>query len=187
MHPPMSRITSMPGSTADWPQSPKPLTQGDKKIMVKKIKIMKTSESAIIPTRGSDGAIGYDLYADVCINAGEQAGREEWFIRPHESLLVGTGIAFEIPDGYGGFIFARSGLASKEKLRPSNCVGVIDPDYRGELIVSLHNDSEKAKFIKKGERFAQIVIIPCITPELEIATEFTKTKRGENGFGSTGH
>lgn len=154
--------------------------------MVNKIKIMKTSESAIIPTRGSDGAIGYDLYADVCINADEQAGREEWFVRPHESLLIGTGIAFEIPDGYGGFIFARSGLASKQGLRPANCVGVIDPDYRGELFVALHNDSESMQIVRKGDRIAQIVIAPCITPELEIATEFNKTKRGKNGFGSTG-
>ena len=111
---------------------------------------------------------------------------EEFGIMPGETLMIGTGVHVEIPDGYFGGIFARSGLASKKGLRPANCVGVIDESFRGEIKVALHNDSKEMQVIKDGERIAQLVIIPYATVIFNQVDELGKTERGENGFGRTG-
>lgn len=142
-----------------------------------KIKIKKLSENAVLPTRGSTSAAGYDLYA--CIES-------ELTVAPHETVKVGTGLAIEVPDGYFGAIFARSGLAAKEGLRPANCVGVADSDYRGEYIVALHNDSETPRTVTPGERIAQLVIMPYLSCEFELSDTLCETERGSGGFGSTG-
>ncbi len=142
------------------------------------IKIKKLKKDAIIPTRGSLCAAGYDLYA--CTD------EEVIIIPPHGSAKIGTGIALAIEDGYFGAIFARSGLATKQSLRPANCVGVADSDYRGEYTVFLHNDSETPKTIHKGDRIAQLVIMPFITADFIETDTLDSTKRGDKGFGSTG-
>lgn len=139
------------------------------------IKIKKLNDDAIIPTSGSKFAAGYDLYSciDVTIPKGGTVG-------------ISTAIVVEIPEGYFGGVFARSGLASKQGLRPANCVGVIDSDYRGEVIVMLHNDSQLDREIKKGERIAQLVIMPYLQVQFEQVEELTETERGTGGFGSSG-
>lgn len=142
-----------------------------------KIKIKKLTDTAKTPTRGSEYAAGYDLYADV---------KENVQVKPHETVKIGTGLAMEIPDGYFGAIFARSGLAAKEGLRPANCVGVCDSDYRGEYIVAIHNDSEETRTITAGERIAQLVVMPYLPVTFDEVSELTDTNRGEGGFGSTG-
>ena len=116
-----------------------------------KIQIKKLNENAVIPTRGSEQAAGYDLYA---------ATDSTIVIRPHETVKIGTGLAIAVPDGYFGAIFARSGLAAKQGLRPANCVGVADSDYRGEYIVALHNDTDFERTIASKERIAQLVVMP---------------------------
>ena len=141
------------------------------------IKIKKLNENANIPTRGSAYSAGYDLYA--CID-------EPITIPAHSTVKIGTGLAIEIPDGYFGAIFARSGLATKEGLRPANCVGCCDSDYRGEYIVALHNDTNETKLIVPNERIAQLVVIPYLPVEFEEVAELTDTERGISGFGSTG-
>lgn len=141
------------------------------------INIKRLTDTAKIPTKGSAAAAGFDLYMD---------SDEVEIIAPHETLFIGTGIAMEIPEGFAGLVFARSGLASKKGLRPANCVGVIDADYRGEIIVALHNDSETQKFIEPYERIAQISIMPFLSCELNEVDELSDTVRGEGGFGSTG-
>lgn len=142
-----------------------------------KIQIKKLNENATIPTRGSDRAAGYDLYAcldaDITIGAGE-------------TVKIGTGLSIAVPEGYFGAIFARSGLAAKEGLRPANCVGVADSDYRGEYIVALHNDSAVSRVVTPGERIAQLVIMPYLSVEFEEADALDETERGAGGFGSTG-
>lgn len=141
------------------------------------IKIKKLSDTAKIPTRGSEYAAGYDLYADI---------DEAVTIKPHETAKIGTGLAVEIPDGYFGAVFARSGLASKQGLRPANCVGVCDSDYRGEYIVALHNDSEEERVVNPADRIAQLVVMPYLAVEFTEVDELSDTKRGDGGFGSTG-
>ena len=141
------------------------------------IKIKKLNENANIPTRGSAYSAGYDLYA--CID-------EPITIPAHSTVKIGTGLAVEIPDGYFGAIFARSGLATKEGLRPANCVGCCDSDYRGEYIVALHNDTDETKLIVPNERIAQLVVMPYLPVEFEEVAELTDTERGISGFGSTG-
>ncbi len=141
------------------------------------INIKKLTATAITPSRGSEYAAGYDLYADV---------QEELVIKPHTTAKVGTGLAMEIPAGYFGGIFARSGLATKEGLRPANCVGVVDADYRGEIIVALHNDSDEDRTIVPQERIAQIVILPYLGVTFNEVSELSETVRGAGGFGSTG-
>lgn len=135
------------------------------------------SNLATIPTRGSDSAAGYDLYA---------ANSQILTIHPHQTIKVPTDIAIAIPDGYFGAIFARSGLATKSGLRPANCVGVIDSDYRGNIIVALHNDTAVPRVIDIKERIAQLVIMPYETVEFNVVDELDDTERGEGGFGSTG-
>ena len=139
--------------------------------------IKKINEEAVTPTRGSKYAAGYDLYA--CIN-------EKVEILPGETKLIGTGIAIQLPECTFGAIFARSGLATKQGLRPANCVGVVDSDYRGEIIVAIHNDSDEIRYIENGDRIAQLIIIPYLSVELEKVKELTETERGDGGFGSTG-
>jgi dUTP pyrophosphatase len=120
---------------------------------------------------------GYDLYS-IC--------DERVTIGPHETIKMKTGIALEIPDGYFGAIFARSGIATKRGLRPANCVGVVDGDYRGEIMVALHNDTDQLQFVEPGERIAQLVIMPYLSVEFEETNALNETQRGNGGFGSTG-
>ncbi|MBQ4559906.1 MAG: dUTP diphosphatase [Tyzzerella sp.] len=142
-----------------------------------KINIKRLTETAILPERGSAYAAGYDLFADV-------NGSVE--IQPHETKMIGTGLAMEIPEGYFGGIFARSGLSSKEALRPANCVGVVDADYRGEVKVALHNDGGVIREIKAGQKIAQLVVVPFLGVEFDEVEELSETVRGVGGFGSTG-
>lgn len=141
-----------------------------------KINIKRLNPNAILPTRGSEQAAGYDLYA--CID-------EPVTIPPHSTVKVGTGLSIELPDNYFGAIFARSGLATKKGLRPSNCVGVCDSDYRGEYIVALHNDSNIGVIINPEERIAQLVVMPYLPVEFNEVDSLTDTERGDGGFGST--
>ena len=143
------------------------------------VKIKKLDPNATIPTSGSAFAAGYDLYA--CLS-----GDGEVTIPAHHTVMVPTGIAVALPEGTFGGVFARSGLASREGLRPANCVGVVDSDYRGEIKVALHNHSASEKTVKKGERIAQIVVTPFLSAEFREADELSDTVRGEGGFGSTG-
>ena len=141
------------------------------------IKITKLNKNAIIPTRGSNEAAGMDLYA--CTSS-------PIIIAPHDTVKISTGIAMEIPDGYFGGVFARSGLATKQGLRPSNCCGVIDSDYRGEVNVGLLNHGTKTQTVLKGERVAQMMILPLPKVNLIEVEELSETERGTGGFGSTG-
>lgn len=140
-----------------------------------KVKITKLQNDAIIPVYSSSSAAGADLY-----NASGTV-----VINPSQTVFIGTGIAMEIPEGYVGLVYARSGLACKEGLAPANKVGVIDSDYRGEIKVALHNHSLKERVVEKGERIAQIVITPYLKCEFEEG-ELSLSSRGEGGFGSTG-
>ena len=142
------------------------------------VNIKKICDEAITPTRGSQSAAGYDLYA--CI------GVEEITIEPHTTRMIGTGIAMEIPEEYFGGIYARSGLSSKKGLRPGNCVGICDADYRGEIKVPLHNDSDIPQSIRNGDRIAQLVIQPYLYVEFKNVNELSDTSRGAGGFGHTG-
>lgn len=141
------------------------------------MKIKLLSNLATIPTRGSEEAAGYDLYAAI---------PETTIIPAHKTEKIPTDIAMEIPKGFAGLIMARSGLATKEGLRPANCVGLIDSDYRGNVIVALHNDTNTNKTIDPDERIAQLVIIPFESVEFEVVDELSDTIRAEGGFGSTG-
>lgn len=142
-----------------------------------KIGIRKLDEKAVIPTYGSEFSAGADLYAN---SDGEVT------IAPGETKFIHTGIALEIPEGYVGLVYARSGLACKRGLAPANKVGVIDADYRGEIMVALHNHSKNEEKIAAGERIAQLVIAPFLHAEFEEKEELSATVRGEGGFGSTG-
>ena len=142
-----------------------------------KIQVKKLNENAIIPTQGSKYAAGYDLYA--CADA-------PVVIQPHTTVKIGTGLSIAVPEGWFGAVFARSGLASKQGLRPANCVGVCDSDYRGEYIVPIHNDSDTAQTILPGDRIAQLVILPYLNAEFETVDTLPETERGAGGFGSTG-
>ncbi len=141
------------------------------------VNVKKLKENAILPTYGSEYAAGADLYA--CIE-------EDVTIAPHETFLVPTGLAMELPIGYAGLIYARSGLATKKGLAPANKVGVIDSDYRGEIMVALHNHTNDPKTIEPAERIAQLVITPYIVGVFSEVDSLDETKRGAGGFGSTG-
>lgn len=145
--------------------------------MKETVRIKKLNDTAKIPTYGSEYSAGADLYA--CTEA-------DLVIEPGETVVVKTGIAMEIPVGYAGFIYARSGLATKEGLAPANKVGVVDADYRGEIMVALHNHSKETRTVTAGERIAQMVIAPFLTAEFLPCEELSDTVRGEGGFGSTG-
>lgn len=142
------------------------------------INIKKLKANAVIPTRGSQYAAGYDLYA--CLDA------DEITIAPHSTEKIGTGLSIAVPNGYFGAIFARSGLAAKSGLRPANCVGVADSDYRGEYIVALHNDTDLPKTVSNGDRIAQLVIMPFLEADFAETEELDNTERSDGGFGSTG-
>ena len=141
------------------------------------VKVKKTDDRATLPTYGSEYAAGADLYAllDAPVT-----------IAPAETVLIHTGLSMEIPEGYAGLIYARSGLASKRGLAPANKVGVVDADYRGEIMVALHNHSDKAQTVEHGERIAQLVIAPFLSVSDEETDELSDTVRGTGGFGSTG-
>lgn len=146
-------------------------------IVTAKINIKKIKETAVTPTYGSEFAAGADLYA--CME-------NKVVLQPGETKIIHTGIAMEVPMGYAGLIYARSGLATKKGLAPANKVGVVDSDYRGEVMVALHNHSTKAEEIEPGERIAQIVITPYLKGLYQEVENLEETKRGEGGFGSTG-
>lgn len=141
------------------------------------INYKKLNEYAQTPTQGSAAAAGLDLYAAI---------EEPITIPAHWTMKIGTGISIELPDATFGAIFARSGLATKEGLRPANCVGVVDSDYRGEIVVALHNDSEEVRTIEPKERIAQLVVMPYIPVTLVETQNLSDTDRGDGGFGSTG-
>lgn len=139
--------------------------------------IKKLSDKAIVPAYGSEFAAGADLYA--CID-------KDIVVPAHTTVMIPTGIALELPVGYAGLIYARSGLASKKGLAPANKVGVVDCDYRGEVKVALHNHGETEQTVSVGERVAQLVITPYITAKFVLKDELSATFRGAGGFGSTG-
>ena len=141
------------------------------------IRVKKLKENAILPTYGSVGAAGADLYA--CLD-------EEVTIHPGETAWIPTGIALEVPEGCAGLVYARSSLGVKRGLAPANKVVVIDSDYRGEIMVALYNHSGEQQTIADGERIAQLVITPFLTVEYEETDALSDTKRGDGGFGSTG-
>lgn len=141
------------------------------------INIKKLNDKATIPSYGTEYSAGCDLYA--CLD-------ETVTINPGETYLVKTGLAMEIPEGFAGLIYARSGLATKKGLAPANKVGVVDADYRGELMVALHNHSTSAAIVENGERIAQLVITPFLTANFIEQDELSETVRGAGGFGSTG-
>lgn len=141
------------------------------------VSVKKLDPNAILPSYGSDGAAGADLYA-LC--------DAETVFAPGETKLIHTGIALEIPAGYVGLVYARSGIACKRGLAPANKVGVIDCDYRGEIMVALYNHSGQEQVIEPGERVAQLVIAPYLTVQFREASDLDQTERGSGGFGSTG-
>lgn len=141
------------------------------------VKIKRVRDKAIVPSHGSNDAAGYDLYA--CLE-------NPVSIRPHQTVLIGTGWAMEFPVGLVALLYARSGLASKQGLRPANCVGVVDADYRGEYMVALHNDSEEMRVVKHGDRIAQMVLTSYFAMNYVETNELDSTERGAGGFGSTG-
>ena len=141
------------------------------------VKIKKLNENAILPKYGTEFSAGADLYA---------CEGKDLTVLPHQTVFVHTGVAIEIPDGLVGLICARSGLASKRSLAPANKVGVIDCDYRGEIIVSLHNHSDVPQTVADKERIAQLVLTPCFQADFVEVESLEQTERGSGGFGSTG-
>ena len=144
---------------------------------MERIPVKKLKSNALLPTYGSAEAAGADLYA--CLE-------EAVTVAPGQTAFIPTGIAMEIPRGYAGLAYARSGLACKQDLAPANKVGVIDSDYRGEFMIALHNHGQQIRVVRHGDRIAQLVITPVFTPGFQEVTELTDTTRGTGGFGSTG-
>lgn len=143
------------------------------------VNIVKIYPDVKTPTRGSSLSAGYDLCAYI---PGHVATK---MINPHSTVKIGTGLKIQPPQGYFGAIFARSGLATKQGLRPSNCVGVCDEDYTGEYIVAIHNDTDEVKYISHGDRIAQLVFLPYVDVTFKEVDTLNETERGSNGFGST--
>lgn len=141
------------------------------------VRFKRLNDLAKIPTRGSKFSAGYDLYA---------ATDKDIQIPPHSTVMIGTGLAMELPVGWFGAIFARSGIATKRGLRPANCIGVCDCDYLGEYIVALHNDTTETKTVQAGERIAQLVILSYQDINFKEVDELHETERGVGGFGSSG-
>lgn len=141
------------------------------------VKFKKLNERAVMPTKGSEYSAGADLYS---------AESTSITVKPGETVFIGTGLAVEIPEGYAGLVYARSGIACKRGLAPANKVGVIDADYRGEVKVALHNHSLETQTIEKGERIAQLVVTPFLNVDYVESDALSDTSRGEGGFGSTG-
>lgn len=146
-------------------------------ILDMEIKVVKLKDTAIMPTKGSMESAGYDLYVDI---------EEPVTIRPHETEMLMTNLAMEIPSGYFGAIYARSGLSTKMGLRPSTCVSVIDSDYRGNVGLPIHNDSNEERVVVPGERVAQFILHPVLDIDFVECESLTDTERGDNGFGSSG-
>ena len=146
--------------------------------MTVNLMVKKLNEQAKFPTRGSKYAAGLDLYANIS---------EPIIIEPHTTCKIGTGISMELPNGTFGAIFARSGLATKKGLRPANCTGIIDSDYRGEYIVAIYNDSNLSQTIEPQERIAQLILLPFIPMSLVEVDTLTETARGDGGFGHSGN
>jgi len=141
------------------------------------IKVKKLIKSAKLPLRATWGSAGADLFANT---------ESDIELKPSERTLISTGLALEIPEGCGGFVFPRSSLASKHGVSLSNCVGVIDSDYRGELKIPVINHGNQSFIIKNGDRIAQLVILPVLSPDFIPDDGLSETGRGEGGFGSTG-
>lgn len=141
------------------------------------LKVKFLNDLAKIPTRGSEYAAGLDLYA---------ATDYDIWIEPHQTVKIDTGLAIALPAGTFGAIFARSGIATKQGLRPANCVGVVDADYRGPVIVALHNDSDDRQMVPAQSRIAQLVVLPYVNTDIILTSELDDTVRGSDGFGSTG-
>ncbi len=151
--------------------------QFSSKIHVMEVNFKKLNPGAVVPSYGSECAAGADLYA--CLE-------QDVTVQPGQTVLIPTGIALELPLGYAGLIYARSGLATKKGLAPANKVGVVDSDYRGEVKVALHNHSNAEQTVCAGERVAQLVITPYIAAQFVEKEELEETARGAGGFGSTG-
>lgn len=145
--------------------------------MTELINVKKLNDLAKLPTRGSEYAAGYDLYAATSYNIE---------IQPHTTVKIGTGLSFELPQGTFAAIFPRSGIATKRGLRPANCVGVCDSDYRGEYIVALHNDTDEVQTIEPQERIAQMILLPFVEMMFNEVDELSDTDRGAGGFGDSG-
>ena len=145
--------------------------------MIENINVKKLNDLAKLPTRGSEYAAGYDLYAATSYNIE---------IQPHTTVKIGTGLSFELPQGTFAAIFPRSGIATKRGLRPANCVGVCDSDYRGEYIVALHNDTNEVQIIEPQERIAQMILLPFVEMSFNEVNELSDTVRGRSGFGDSG-
>lgn len=145
--------------------------------MIENINVKKLNDLAKLPTRGSEYAAGYDLYAATSYNIE---------IQPHTTVKIGTGLSFELPHGTFAAIFPRSGIATKRGLRPANCVGVCDSDYRGEYVVALHNDTDEVQIIEPQERIAQMILLPFVEMSFNEVNELSDTIRGVGGFGDSG-
>jgi dUTP pyrophosphatase len=145
--------------------------------MMENINVKRLNDLAKLPTRGSEYAAGYDLYAATSYNIE---------IQPHTTVKIGTGLSFELPQGTFAAIFPRSGIATKRGLRPANCVGVCDNDYRGEYIVALHNDTNEVQIIEPQERIAQMILLPFVEMSFNEVNELSNTVRGAGGFGDSG-
>ncbi|HAU88652.1 MAG TPA: dUTP diphosphatase [Lachnospiraceae bacterium] len=154
------------------------------------VKIKKLTETAKIPTKAHVEDAAFDLYADIpndtFIPWGSTEERKGLKILPHTTVKIGTGVAMAIPNGYWGAIYARSGIATKQGLRPANAVGVADSNYRGEIIVALHNDSSETQIVEHGQRIAQFMLAPVIPTEFEETNNLDETSRGAEGFGDSG-
>ena len=146
--------------------------------MKAKVNVKQLRHGAVLPSYGSAFAAGCDLYA--CLEQGEVS------VAPGQTVMIPTGWAMEIPEGYAGLIYARSGLACKSGLAPANKVGVVDSDYRGEVCVALHNHGSESRTVRSGDRIAQMVITPYLTADFALSEELQDTQRGAGGFGSTG-
>lgn len=138
-------------------------------------KFVRLTDAAVVPTKGSEKAAGYDVYAS-----------EDALIGAHSTVLIHTGLAIQPPEGFCVKLYARSGLAAKKGLRPANCVGICDEDYTGEYLVALHNDSDAMRYVKSGERIAQMTFEPYYSVDFIEVESLDKTERGNGGFGSTG-
>lgn len=155
------------------------------------VKIKRLTETAKIPTKAHESDAAFDMYADIqetFVPFGRSAEESEKGVKimPGQTVKVSSGVAMEIPEGYWGAVYARSGLATKQGLRPANAVGVVDAHYRGPVIVAIHNDSSNVQIIHHGDRIAQFMLAPVIETKFEEVDELTESDRGEGGFGSSG-
>lgn len=153
------------------------------------VKIKRLSETAQLPTKAHDSDAAFDLYADIQDTFKPFGSTEDVKgikVMPGQTVKISSGVAMEIPEWYWGAVYARSGLATKQGLRPANCVGVIDSHYRGPIIVAIHNDSNEVQIVRHGDRIAQFMLAPVIETSFEEVNELSDSDRGEGGFGSSG-